>query len=235
MLQQFKKDFFLYRREILLQIIVQFVAFLFGIGLVLFFMFGDADLDLCLGTILSGIFLMFLTYYLPSISYSQAFMLALSMGRTRKSFMAAYYLRAVLQMLLGWAILLLLYRTECSIYEQRFPQYGSGAPLTFLTDWRIVLSVILLYPILPMCMGTLYGRYGRKGFAAFYLVWLFLCFIVPRMFTSEQSNNIWDQIATSLLHFIQFFPPTLLLLFGAVVFAGMLVVTIKFGMKLMVK
>lgn len=234
MLQQFKTDFFLRRKALWIQIAVQLVSFLVGITMVLILMGAGEDLDACMGTLLSGVILISMTYFGASISYPQEFMLALSMGRTRGSFMGAYYLRAVLQLLLGWVILLLLYHAESAIYQQRFPLYGSGAHLTFLTDWRIVSSIVLLFPALPMCMGALYGRFGKKGYTALYLIWLFFCFIFPRMFQAERGDGVLDQIATGLLQTMQWFSPALWLLFGAAAFAGMLFITIKLGMEQMV-
>lgn len=233
MLHQLIKDISLSRRSLLIGLAVLLVTFLIGVGLALIMAATGEDF-VCMGTLLSGLVLLAVGYFGAAIGYPQEFMLALSMGRTRKSFMGSYYLRFALQLLLGWVVLLIFNRMELAVYQPLFPGQ-EYVPLTFLTDWRFVLSVALLFPILPMCMGALYGRYGKKGFAAFYFVWMFLCFVLPRMFTKERGDGVLDRMATGTLRVLNALPLTAWLAIGAAAFAGMAAVVIRLGMRQMVK
>ena len=233
MLHQLKKDLSLSRRGLLLDLAVMLVTFLIGAGLALLLAAADEEL-MCLGTLVSALALLAFGYFGAAISYPQEFMLALSMGRTRKSFMGAYYLRFVLRLLLGWVVLLLLKWMELALLRTLFPRL-TEMPLNFLTDWRCAFPVALLFPVLPMCMGALYGQYGRKGYAAFYFIWMFLCFVLPRMFTRERGDGVLDRMAAGVLLVIDALPVTAWLIVGAAVVAGMAAVTIRLGMRQMVK
>lgn len=233
MLNQLKKDLSLSGRSLLVSLAVLLVTFLIGAGVSLILAATDEEF-VCMGTLLSCLVLLAVGYFGAAISYPQEFSLALSMGRTRKSFMGSYYLSSVLQLLLAWAVLLLLNRMELAVYQALFHS-REYVPLTVLTDWRFVLPVVLLFPILPMCMGALYGRYGRKGYIPFYLVWLFACFVLPRMFDDERGEGLLDQMATGTLRMIDVLPLTAWLAIGAVAVAGMAAVVIRLGMRQMVK
>lgn len=233
MLHQLTTDLSLSRRSLLIGLAVLLVTFLIGAGLALIMAATGEDF-VCMGTLLSGLVLLAVGYFGAAISYPQEFMLALSMGRARKSFMGSYYLRFALQLLLGWVVLLIFNRMELAVYQPLFPGQ-EYVPLTFLTDWRFVLPVALLFPVLPMCMGALCGRYGRKGYIPFYLVWLFVCFVLPRMFDDERGEGLLDQMAAGTLRMIDVLPLTAWLAIGAVAVAGMAAVVIRLGMRQMVK
>lgn len=233
MLHQLKKDLSLSRRKLLIDLAVLLVVFLIGAGVALLIAAMGEEYA-SIGTLLSGLVLLAVGYFGAAISYPQEFMLALSMGRTRKSFMGAYYLRFVLRLLLSWVVLLVFNRMELALLRAWFPRL-TEVPLSFLTDWRFVVPVALLFPVLPMCMGALYGRYGKKGYAAFYFVWLFLCFVLPRMFTKERGDGVLDRMATGVLLVIDVLPLAAWLTIGAAAFAGMAGVVIHLGMRQMVK
>lgn len=236
MVQQLKKDIGLNRRFFLLQAGIQLVCFLVGLGVALVIMLGEEpDSWFCMGTLFSWLVLMIMSYFGESITYPREFMLALSMGRTRKGFMGAYYLRSVLQLLTGWVVVLALHRVELAVYQHLFHQCSREADMGVLLELRVLLPVVLLLPSLSMCMGALYGRYGRKGYIPFYLVWLFACFVLPRMFDDERGEGVLDQMATGLLGAIQNVPPMAWLIFGAVVLTGMAAVILRLGMQQMVR
>ena len=83
--------------------------------------------------------------------------------------------------------------------------------------------------------ATVYGKYGKKGLFAFYVLWIFCCFVLPRMFHDEPSEGVLDQMAVGLLRTIQVVPAGVWIGFGAVTLAVMAGMTVKFGMEQMVK
>ena len=86
-----------------------------------------------------------------------------------------------------------------------------------------------------MFLGGLYGKYGKKGLMGFYFIWLFCCFVLPRMFHEEPSEGVLDQVAFGMLQTMQAVPVAIWIVFGAVTAVGMAAATVKFGMEQMVK
>ena len=237
MLQQFLKDVRLHRRDYFTHLLILAGAFLFGLFLAWLIMSTDEDPGswFCLGTLMSSIILVLIDLFGGVFGYPQEFMLALSMGRTRKGFMLSYYLQMVMQLVVGWVLLLLLHQVELLLCTQAYPQYQNEIYFSFLTDWRVLVPVFLLLPVFSMFLGSLYGRFGKKGLLVFYFVWLFCCIVVPRMFHDEPSEAVLDRVALGMMGVIQAVPVDFWIGFGAVTAVVMASATIKFGMEQMVK
>ena len=238
MLQQFKLDWKLYHKSFFgLQAALP-GAFLLGFLMVLIIMFTDEDPGswFCMGTLIAGIALCFITLIAYAFSYYQEFQLALSMGRTRMAFLGAYTLRLILHFVLGYAIVLGLYQIELAVYPVLFPQYDNEIAFTFLTNWKVILPVLIGLVLLSLFIGSLYGRYGKKGMIIFYILWLFCCFILPRMVDADPtSTGALDVAALWTLRMIMAVPVTVWLTFGTVLAAVMLAVIIRFAQTQMVK
>ena len=237
MLQQFIKDLRLHKNGMLGQLLGLLGAFAFGVVFVAIIMLTDDDPGswFCMGTLMAGLVLVAIALFSSAFGYPQEFMLALSMGRTRQEFMISYYLRSMLTLLLGWALILLLHQIELQSYTLLYYKYQNEFFFSFLTDWRVLVPFFLLLPILSMFLGGLYGKYGRKGLIGFYFIWLFCCFVLPRMFHEEPSKGVLDQVAVGLLRAILIVPVGVWIGFGAVTLVFMAAATIKFGMEQMVK
>lgn len=237
MLQQFSKDLRLHKNSMLGQLLGLVGAFVFGVILVAIIMFTDDDPGswFCMGTLIACLVLVAAVLFTSAFSYPQEFMLALSMGRTRKEFLVSYYLRSLVNLLTGWLMILLLHQIELRSYTLIYYRYANEIFFSFLTDWRVLTPIFLLLPVLSMFLGALYGKYGKKGLFAFYVLWIFCCFVLPRMFHDEPSEGVLDQMAVGLLRTIQVVPAGVWIGFGAVTLAVMAGMTVKFGMEQMVK
>lgn len=237
MFQQFSKDIRLQKNSILYLLAFLLGAFVFGMVMVFIIMSIEDDPGawFCMGTLIAALVLVAAEVFISAFGYPQEFMLALSMGRTRKDFLFSYYLRQILQLFLGWLVVLGLHQIELQTYTLYFYRYQNELFFAFLTDWRVLLPVFLLFPVLSMFMGALYGKYGKKGWFVFYFLWMFCCFVLPRMFHEEPSEGLLDQVAFGLLRVIQVVPVTVWIVFGAVTLVSMAIATIKFGMEQMVK
>ena len=238
MLQQFKLDWRLHKKSFFGVQAILLGAFVFGVLLVLLIMNVDDDPGswFCMGTLLAGVVLCFVSIIAYGFSYFQEFQLALSMGRGRLAFVGAYALRLALHLLIGYVILLGLYQIELTIYPVLFPQYSNEIEFTFLTNWRVFLPVLLGVFLLTLFIGSLYGRYGKKGMIFFYILWIFCCFILPRMVDADPtSTGALDMAALWTLRMIVAVPVTVWLVFGLVLAAVMLAVIIHFAKTQMVK
>ena len=238
MLQQFKLDWKLHRKSFFGMQLALPGAFLLGFLMVLLIMFTDDDPGswFCMGTLIAGIALCFITLIAYAFSYHQEFQLALSMGRTRMAFLGAYTLRLILHFVLGYAIVLGLYHIELAVYPIVFPQYDNEIAFTFLTNWKVILPVLIGLVLLSLFIGSLYGRYGKKGMIVFYILWLFCCFILPRMVDADpNSTGALDVAALWTLNMIIAVPVTIWLTFGLILAAVMTAVIIRFAQTQMVK
>ena len=237
MLQQFSKDIRLHKNGWLILLGILAGTFIFGMIMVAVIMANDNDPSswFCMGTLLASLVLICAGLFMAAFGYPQEFMLALSMGRTRRDFMASYYLRLILQLLAGWLLILVLHQIELKAYTLIYYRYQNETYFSFLTDWRVLVPIFLLFPVLSMFIGGLYGKYGKKGLIVFYILWLFCCFILPRMFHEEPSEGVLDQMAMGLMRAIQVVPVGAWICVGTAVGVGMIAATVKFGMEQMVK
>ena len=238
MLRQFKLDWKLHRKSFFGMQAALPGAFLLGVLLVILIMLTDEDPGswFCMGTLIAGIALCFITLIAYAFGYYQEFQLALSMGRTRMAFLGAYALRLILHFALGYVIVLALYRVEIALYTLMFPQYGNEVSFGFLYNWKVFLPLFLGLTVISLFIGSLYGRYGKKGMIVFYVIWLFCCFVLPRMADADpNSTNALDMAANWTLAMIVAVPVSVWITFGAAVAVVMLAVIIHFARTQMVK
>jgi len=236
MFQQFKKDILLHKTGMLTLLLIQLGAFVFGVGFVAIIMATDDDPGswFCMGTLMAAIILIAIALFTSAFGYPQEFRIALSMGCTRKTFMGSYYLRQVLQLIIGWLLVVGLHQIELTTYPLLYIKYQNELFFAFLTDWRILLPSFLLVPVFSMFLGSLMGKYGKKGLFWFYFLWMFCCFVLPRMFHAEPSEGVLDQVAFGLMRVVQLVPVSVWIGFGALTLITMAVMTIKLGMEQMV-
>lgn len=237
MLKQFKIDLKLQMGSILANLVAELGGFLFGFLLVNLIMRVDDDPGswFCMGTLMALIVGAMFVFFAGSFGYSSEFQVAVAMGRTRKAFMGSYALRLLMQLLADYVVLLGLYQLELAIYPLLFPAFGNEVVFSFLTDWRVLPPCVLGLLILAMFIGALYGSYGRKGLWAFYLLWLFGCFVLPRVFSDELGSGVLDQAALGVRTAFQTIPLAAWGTMGTVLAVGMVTTTILLGRRQMVK
>lgn len=162
------------------------------------------------------------------ISYYQEFMLALSMGRTRKEFLLLYALEQLLRVTAAYLVMILLTILEELLYSRIFPDMpGEISLVTFLTDWRVILPSITALVILPMFFGALYSHFGKRFDMVIYCIWLFTVLVLPRLADRLEHKLYWNIFET--------IPVFGWILFGAAAAAAMILTTVKLGMKQMVR
>lgn len=237
MVQQCRKDLRLYGRDLWRLAALEIGCCGFGMVMVAIIMNVDQDPGgwFCMGSVISCIALVMFSLLYCGFSYPHRLMLALSMGRKRKHVVASYYLGTVLSLVLGWGLLVVLYRVELAVYTAAFPQYGNEVSLSFLTNMRIVVPAIVGLPVVAMFLGALIGKYGKKGYVFFYILWFFGCFVLPRMFDHDRGEGMLDQMAGGVLHAFKVVPAGAWLVCAVVLLAGMAVAVYRFAMEQMVK
>ena len=174
------------------------LGFLFGEILLFLIMFLEDDPGswFCMGTVIALVMLLVTTMLFYGVGYTGAFSLALSMNCTRRRFLLDYSLKILAHLVLGYLLVLGLYLLELLIGHAAFPDYPLEAELSFLTDWRVVLAGIAGMLLSALFVGAMFGRFGRKAGLIVYLVWMFCCFVVPKIFTAEPGGEgVFDQAA----------------------------------------
>lgn len=238
MLKQFCLDWKLQKKSFWSFQLLAPGGFLIGFLMVLLIMNLDENPGnwFCMGTVLGGIAMCLIGLAVYSFSYFGEFQLALSMGRGRMAFLGSYALRIALHFVLGYVVLLVLYHVELALYSRIFPQYENDAAFTFLTNWKIILPAIGALVLLTLFIGSLYGRYGKKSMVFFYVLWLFCCFVLPRMFEAEATDTgVLDVVAFRTLSLVLAVPLPVWIGFGAALAVFMIAATIRMARTQMVK
>lgn len=209
-----------------------------ALGMVMVALIMNIDSDpgswFCMGALLSliagGVFLLIQGVF----GYQNEFQLALSMGRTRTAFMGAYVLRMTMETFLVWGLVAAVHDLELTLYPVWYAAYENEVLFRFISAPRIMVPAVLGICLLSMFMGTLYGRYGKKGMAAFYFLWLVCCFGLPRLvdlFESEPKSPV----VSGILGAVMAVPLSVWIGFAAAVVAVMVTVIVVLGRRQMVR
>jgi len=236
MLKQFLTDLKLHRSGPLIVLAASLVGAVIGIPLGLALRQElPAGSFFCMSTLLSLIIGLIVFFFTGCFSYSLEFRLALSMGRTRKAFMFSYCLRLLLNLLLIWCVAVILYLIEPLLYGAAAPDRFHAYFYAFLYEPGIILPAISALLLVTWFLGALYSNFGRKGLWGFYVVWLFCCFILPRIFDSTPEDGVLDQLAAGLGRGLTALPAAVLWLAGGLILLGLLYGIIRMGRKQPVK
>ena len=214
------------------------LGFLFGEILLFLIMFLEDDPGswFCMGTVIALVMLLVTTVLFYGVGYTGAFSLALSMNCTRRRFLLDYSLKILAHLVLGYLLVLGFYRLELLVGNAAFPDYPLEAELGFLTDWRVVLAGIAGMLLSALFIGAMFGRFGRKAGLIVYLVWMFCCFVVPKIFTAEPGGEgVFDQAALLTQSALLRMPMAGWLTLGAIAAVSMLATVVVMARKQMVR
>ena len=214
------------------------LGFLFGEILLFLIMFLEDDPGswFCMGTVIALVMLLVTTVLFYGVGYTGAFSLALSMNCTRRRFLLDYSGKILAHLVLGYLLVLGLYRLELLVGNAAFPDYPLEAELSFLTDWRVVLAGIAGMLLSALFVGAMFGRFGRKAGLIVYLVWMFCCFVVPKIFTAEPGGEgVFDQAALLTQSALLRMPMAGWLTLGAIAAVSMLATVVVMARKQMVR
>ena len=214
------------------------LGFLFGEILLFLIMFLEDDPGtwFCMGTVIALVMLLVTTVLFYGVGYTGAFSLALSMNCTRRRFLLDYSLKILAHLVLGYLLVLGLYLLELLIGHAAFPDYPLEQELGFLTDWRVVLAGIAGMLLSALFVGAMFGRFGRKAGLIVYLVWMFCCFVVPKIFTAEPGGEgVFDQAALLTQSALLRMPMAGWITLGAIAAVSMLATVVVMARKQMVR
>ena len=235
MLKQFLLDMKLHKDDFILPLLIVPVCFVLGFILlnVIMFTVDDPGTWFTMGTFMAFVSLIFFAVLIYS-KYYQQFMLALSMGRTRGTFMVSYALRTVLWLAAGYLLVLVLYQLELAVGTVLFAAWPLEGDPTFLMDWKFMGVLLLSATIVSMFVGALYSSFGKKALAPLWFLWVAACLLGPRLIPEEGDSNTGMMVA-GLARAIQTVPDWGWIALGLAVLAGMTGTVITLGKKQMVR
>lgn len=224
MLKHLISDIKLHKNDLLLPLLIVPIGFLAGFALLCTVMFtvDDPGTWFPMGTLTAMISLICfaVVFYMK---YYQEFMLALSMGRTRREFMICYAARSLLLLVVGYGLVFALSRVELTLGGKLFAQWPLEVEFTFLTQWWFIAMLLPGVVLLSMFLGSLYSYFGKKAMAPLWFVWMALCMFGPRL---AHEENAW---------IIALLPAPVWAGLGIAVVVVMAVTVVVLGKKQMVK
>ena len=127
--------------------------------------------------------------------------MAVSMGRTRTSYILSDPVVTALHSLLGIGTAWALNRLELWLYGLLYPGWELTLDVFSYFEWYYVPILASVVCVINFCLGALQLRFGPKGFAA---VWFPLCFgpmIVSNSIAAVKngSNSLLAQIGRGIL------------------------------------
>lgn len=237
MFKQFLLDLKVHKDDFALPLFIVPVCFALGFIMlnVIMFTVDDPGTWFTMGTFMAFICLIFFAVLIFS-KYYQQFMLALSMGRTRKSFMVSYALRTLLWLAAGYLLMLVLYRVELAVGSVLFAAWPLEEDPTFLMDWKFIAVLLPCVVVLSMFVGALYSTFGKKALVPLWFLWMAVCLLGPQLLEVEEGDtSAMGMVAAGLNHVIQAVPDWGWITLGVAALAGMAGTVIVLGKKQMVR
>lgn len=236
MLKQLKTDIKLHKSSLIAPVVLIIGMFAVGMGMCALIMHtvDDPGSWFTMGTFMSLLGMVMLVIMF-SFTMAQEFTLALSMGRTRKEFLASYALRTLLWQGLGYGLVLVLYKLELALGEVLYKQWPlEEISMDFLFDLRFIAVVLVGGNALAMFIGTLFSYFGKKVMVPMWFVWMAGCIFVPNVASAEPGQGGYA-IKAALVKAIHTMPDYAWILLGVAVVAAMGSTAVCLGRKQMVK
>jgi len=202
MLNMIKKQFKLRKEEIVLAGIVECVTFVLGMVIMALIVKYDNTTNKVfeLGSIIAFSTPLFTTFIMIMATFGMGFNNAISMGRTRKSFVTAY---TIVTLCITCAIVIVAFLfsvVEKLLYTFIYPNYVFEYTAVNHVTPMIIVAVVLIEVIMPMFVGTLLAKYGMKAFWIMWAFWMFGFTILPRMIKTIylKDNSVLGDIERHL-------------------------------------
>ena len=152
--------------------LLQFFGIVAGgylVGLIIVFIVMNATKEnyyATVGTMLAVIVFAFMHLFGISFSFMGDFNMAISLGATRKSFVAGYVLFNLLEIAVLEVEIVVFGVVEKLLLENAFPQAVMEIDLTNFFTWNYLSGVLVVFTAVEMFFGAVILRYGAKAFWA---------------------------------------------------------------------
>ena len=115
--------------------------------------------------------------------------MAVSMGVTRKSFVAGYALFNLLEIAVLEVEIILFGMFEKFMLKTAFPQASMEIDLTTFFTWKYLLGAMVVFTVLEMLLGAVILRYGVKAFWVLWAIWMIVCLAPMNIEKNEKLSG----------------------------------------------
>lgn len=189
-----------------------------------------------MGTLMGGLFAVIAVIICDGVGFKQRYMLALSMGRTRKPLIAAQFAQSLLRALLVLLCVWPLGRLDVALYRVLY--YANGADdeiaafvLEYVTPQHL-LAAALPVAVLAFFLAAIYGRFGKKGGGVLYFVFLGCCIGFPRII--DRMERYPGSTAGRILAALSALPPAFWILFAVALVLLLLLIALRLLLRMQV-
>lgn len=186
-----------------------------------------------LGSIMALFFSALAVLIYDALGASLRLQLALSMGRARKTMIAAQFVLCAARMCLLLLCTVPLVLLEQASYQWFYATYENAFDLLGYFRLPYVLCYVLLLPCAAIIASGVLGKYRKRGGLILYLLFMFCCIGLPRIIesASENPNSIWAKLGTLLASM----PVAVWLPLGLLVLLGLMAAAIHMLMTMRVE
>lgn len=237
MLKQLQSDLKLHTPRMLGRALFPLIGTVLGLFLVVLIVsLGEESTYLCMGTMMSSLMLIFFGL-VWGLYFPQEYMLALSMGCTRKDYLCSFAVRSLFLQMLSYLAVLVGYGLEIAAYHLAFPgiEMANEISMDYLFQWWFLLLAIPGATLIQMFFGTLYGKFGKPFLAVAYFIWIGLCILGPQAIHYEERSGLGSQIIGAAVRWGSIIPGPVWIGLGICAILAMVVSIGKLGKAQMVK
>lgn len=166
-------------------------AFLFGavmLGVAMHFSH-EGDTTFEIGTLMVAMITLFYLFFAGGYGFAKEFNLAVGMGITRKKFVPAYVITAVIINTLQMIILYISHFAEKLEIATFYSGWTQEKGIELFLFSKFVIPAIIGFAALQALIGCLYLRYGRRAFWGIWFIWMALCLLPSRIEAAMKANN----------------------------------------------
>ena len=140
------------------------------------------------GTMIAVVAMLFVHFFATIFSFVGEFNMAVSMGATRKNFVANYALFNMSEILLLELGLVILGNLEKFIVNRLFPNVVMEIDMTKFFDWKYLLAAIVVLTVSEIFLGAVILRFGMKIFWVLWAIWMLAALLPLNISKNEKLS-----------------------------------------------
>lgn len=150
------------------------------------------------GTMLAVIAFAFMHLFGITFSFMGDFNMAISLGATRKSFVAGYALFNLLEIAVLELEIVVFGVAEKLLLENAFPQAVMEIDLTNFFTWNYLSGVLVVFTAVEMFFGAVILKYGMKAFGVLWALWMLITLVPMNIEKNEKLSGELESLGVIL-------------------------------------
>ena len=124
--------------------------------------------------------------------------MAISLGATRKSFVAGYALFNLLEIAVLELEIVVFGVVEKLFLENAFPQAVMEIDLTNFFTWNYLSGVLVVFTAVEMFFGAVILKYGMKAFGVLWALWMLITLVPMNIEKNEKLSGALESLGVIL-------------------------------------